>query len=312
MSGVPGLRDIVKRVGGELVNGGREARVPGPGHSRRDRSLSLRSAADGRVLFHDFTGNHSVGEIRAHLGLSSGEGYQPTSAEARAAKRLRDAEAAALLAEKHAFCEQVWSQTVEPAGTVVSAYLGARLLLSSELSLVCPDIRFSPAAPRAVPWNRMKDDPPPPPPHPAMVCLARDHLGRAQGLHLTYLDSQGRKAFGSRSRIMIGSMTGASLQLAPISPDGTLAVGEGMETARGFTLLRGVPTWATFSTSGLRNFVVPRGVRRLIIAADNDANGAGFAAAADLAERARSTCDVEIEVPTAVGDDWADVWSRRA
>lgn len=310
MSGVPDLRDIVKRVGGEIVNGGREARVPGPGHSKRDRSLSLRLSAGGRVIFHDFTGKHSVREVRAHLGLSFGENYQPTAAETRAAKRLRDAEAAALLAEKNAFCEALWSETLDPHETVVADYLRSRALVSHRRPMACPDVRFSPAAPRAVPWNRMKDDPPPPPPHPAMVCLARDHLRRPRGLHVTFIDRFGRKAFGSRSRIMVGPMAGASLQLAPISEDGTLAVGEGMETARGFTLLRGVPTWATFSTSGLRSFVVPRGVRRLIIAADNDSNGAGVAAAEHLAERARNVCDVEIEQPDAIGDDWAKVWSR--
>lgn len=299
--GYPDLRDFVMRCGGELVNGGREARVPGPGHSKRDRSLSLRLSEDGRVIFHDFSGKHSFLEVKAHLGLADADSFTPNKAEREAERRRRDAENARLDLEKLNFCASVWEGTLPTDGTVVERYL-----LSRGLSLDCGDVRFHPAAPRVVPWNRTDDDPAPPPPHPAMVCLARNARREARGLHITFLNSKGQKAFGHRSRIMAGPMIGTSLQTAPIGRDGILAIAEGLETAGSFALLEGVPTWAAFSTSGIRGFEVPYAVRKLIIAADNDANGAGLQAANDLAERARSRCSVEIRAPGKVGD-WNDV-----
>lgn len=304
MTTYPDLRDFVLRCGGELVNGGREARVPGPGHSKRDRSLSLRLADDGRVIFNDFSGKHSFMEIKSHLGLADRD-YKPDKAEQEASRRRHEAEKARQEVEKLDFCATVWEGAEAAAGTVVERYLAAR-----GFTLDCSDVRFHPGAPRAVPWNRMSGDPAPPPPHPAMICLARNVRREARGLHITFLNGKGQKAFGHRSRIMAGPMLGAALQTAPVSPDGVLAIAEGMETAGSFSILHGVPTWAAFSTSGIRGFQVPYSVRKLIIAADNDANEAGLQAAEDLAARARSRCSVEIFVPERVGD-WNDVLVER-
>ncbi len=48
------LARIVARLGGVLLDGGRRALVPGPGHSKHDRSVSLLAAEDGRILVHCF------------------------------------------------------------------------------------------------------------------------------------------------------------------------------------------------------------------------------------------------------------------
>ena len=53
-----------------------------------------------------------------------------------------------------------------------------------------------------------------------------------------------------------------------------MAVAEGTETALAFLGLYGVPCWSTLGTGGLRRFEPP-GLQRLIIAADNDADGLG-------------------------------------
>lgn len=295
------LRDFVQKHGGSLAEGGRAALIPGPNHSKRDRSLSLRLTPEGRVIYFDHSGSHSHGEIASYLGLDTARRYEASNAEKIAARRRHEAAAARLEAEKLAFCEQVWSETVPFAGSPGETYLAGR-----RLAIDCSDIRWSPAAPRAVPWNQLAGDTPPPPPHPAMVLLARDGRGTPRGLHITFITEAGKKAFGDRSRIMAGPMVGAAFRSAPIGNDGVLALAEGMETAGAFARIKGVPTWAAFSTSGLRNFQLPVGVKRLLIAADNDANGAGMAAAEDLAKRARTRCDVEIFVPDEIGD-WADV-----
>lgn len=51
-----GLAEIVRALGGDLYAGGRRASVPGPGHSRTDRSVSLALEGD-RVLIHSFAGD---------------------------------------------------------------------------------------------------------------------------------------------------------------------------------------------------------------------------------------------------------------
>lgn len=299
---IPDLRDIVARLGGELSSGGRQASIPGPGHSKRDRSLSLRVSEDGtRILFNSFAGD-TAREVFAYLGIDNASEYKPTSAEVRAAIKRREDEARKAEAEKLGFCAAIWEGTLDLAGSPAARYLWNRGLVLDGAS----DIRFHPAVPRKAPWSIMEGDPPPPEPHPALVCLARNGKGAARGIHATYVTDDGVKAFGDRSRLMFGPMSGAALRAAPIGRDGRLAVAEGLETAGAFTVLRSVPTWATFSTSGLVGFEVPLEVRHLIIAADRDANGAGVRAAEQLAERVSSRCSIEIHLPDRIGD-WSDI-----
>lgn len=298
---IPDLRAIVQRLGGELSAGGRQATIPGPGHSRRDRSLSLRVSEDGaRILFNSFAGD-SARDVFSYLGIDGASEYKPSRAEIEAARRLREAESRRLEVEKLDFCADVWDGTAPLENTA-----GALYLYNRGLVLQAQDIRFHPSAPRSVPWNRMADDPAPPPPAPAVVCLARNGRGEPRGLHLTYVTEDGRKAFGDWSRLMMGPMSGAAVRTGPVGRDGVLAVAEGLETAGSFSVLRSVTTWATFSTSGLKGFEVPLSVRRLLIAADHDENGAGLRAAQELAERVSTRCDVDIFAPAEVGD-WNDV-----
>lgn len=303
---LPDLKDIVARLGGDLSHGGRMASVPSPGHHKKDRGLSLRVSDDGeRILFHSFNGA-SPRDVFAYLGIEGASEYKPSRQEYAVTMRRREAEARKLEAEKLAFCAEVWNGTLDLAGSLAARYLRNRGLVLDG----CPDIRFHPSAPRRAPWSAGTDAEPPLP-IAAMVCLARNGRGEPRGIHATYISPEGMKAFGGRSRLMFGPMSGAALRTAPIATDGTLAVAEGVETAGGYSVLRSVPTWATFSTSGLTGFEVPAEVRRLLIAADHDENGAGFKAAEQLAHRVRGRCEVEIEVPRSPGD-WSTVMMEGA
>jgi hypothetical protein len=67
-----GLRTIARALGGEIS--GRQILAPGPGHSRFDRSLSIRiePAAPGGFVVHSFAGDDPIvckDHVRQRLGL---------------------------------------------------------------------------------------------------------------------------------------------------------------------------------------------------------------------------------------------------
>lgn len=296
------LRDIVRQHGGDLYAGGRQANIPAPGHSKHDRSLSLTLSDDGeRIIFNQFSENGgSVRAIMAYLGIQARVRPQ-TAAERARYQRLRDherrvrqAQARAQADADRALCRSIWEGAQPAAATPVESYLWGRGLI-----VEASDVAFHPAAPRS-------KDPEKQATAPAMVCMVRSFDGRAQALHLTYLRPGGT---GRDNRLMFGSVSGHAVQLAPLGRDRTLAVAEGIETAASYMALRSVPTWAALSTSGLQGFVIPPGLRRLIIAADGDKGG--DMAARALAERARRTCEVEVHAAPD-GDDWNDVLRRSA
>lgn len=282
--------------GGIVYDNGRRWVGPGPGHSRKDMSLSVMVAPDGRALVHSFAGD-PFPACADWLGVG-GDRARPMDRTARAALvRQREADAKRREVEAQAFVASVWSGAQPIEATPAESYLFGRGIVLEG----CEDVRFHPAAPRSRSVENEK------PPYPAMVALVRDVKGQLAGLHCTYLSADGRKAFGpARSRLMFGRVGGGAVRLSPMGADGLLGVAEGIETAAAFGALKGVPTWATLSTSGLQAFVLPPNVRRLLIAADCDDGGAGHAAARTLAERAHRFCDVEIH-PAPAGQDWADV-----
>ncbi|MFZ4604503.1 MAG: virulence-associated protein E, partial [Caulobacterales bacterium] len=71
------LERIVRACGGELYAGGRRALIPGPGHSRQDRSVSLYETDDGRVLVHCFSPQDDWRTVAAWLQT---RGLKPTPA----------------------------------------------------------------------------------------------------------------------------------------------------------------------------------------------------------------------------------------
>src|SRR5690606_37209072 len=177
--------------------------------------------------------------------------------------------------------------------SIAETYLSSRGLILEE----CPDIRFHPAAPRTKDRDKVV------PPCPAMVAVVRDRDGASMGLHLTYLAADARgKAFGKKSRLMLGPMRGGTVHLTPAGP--ALGLREGIETCLAYRVRTGLPVWAALTTSQYASFELPRRVRRLVIAADGDRGGMNAAAA--LAERMSRLCDVEID-PAPESQDWADV-----
>lgn len=291
------LRAIVERVGaGDLYNGGKAALVPGPGHSRKDRSLSLKLSPDGsRVLWWSHAGDEAA-DVWKHIGLDAAQDREPIR-ESPAKRAARIAAERREAARKLAFCADLWGRTVEAGGTAVEHYLRGRDITGP----IPQALRFHPAAPTRYP----SPDLPPAPTFPAMVAIVTAPDGKsAAGIHATFLAPGGAGKAALRSpRRMFGEFRGAVVQLGPMPADGGLGVAEGIETALAYRSLAGVPTWAALSTSGLRSFTPPPGVKLLTIAADGDP--AGVSAATALADRASRRCDCVISAAPE-GEDWAD------
>lgn len=154
--------------------------------------------------------------------------------------------------------------------------------------------------------------------YPVMLAKVQAPDGKMIGLHRTFLAPDGRKAAVPTAKKLMpasGRMTGAAIRLGePIDrPDGlSLGVAEGIETALAVAANFELACWAAISAGGIRSFEWPSGIRQLFVMADNDLNGVGQAAGAQLAKRAAAGGLVarNIAAPSA-GADWADVWAEK-
>jgi putative DNA primase/helicase len=280
--------------GGDLSRDGRSAYIPGPGHSRRDRGVKVVLADDGRPIVHSFHGD-DWRQLRHELGLEQIQGESLSPSERQRRQQVRRAAELERRRQTQAFCARVWGETVEATGSPVETYLRSRGL-AGEIPLV---LRFHRACPRSYP-----DQAKPIRVAPSMVAIVQGPDGRPSGLHCTALLIDGSaKAFGDRSRVMFGEIVGGSVRLSQVPERGDLAVCEGIETAWSFGQMNDLSCWAALSTSMLKAFKPPAGLRRLVIGADGDQPGLVTARA--LAERASTQCEALV-VAAPEGRDWND------
>jgi hypothetical protein len=288
------LYEIRTRVGGEVYNGGRDLICPGPGHSKRDRSLHVSLNHEGRVVFHSFAKDPFEAVVK-HLGVETAREGPFDLEKWKQAKRERERLEEEKRQKTLAWCLKVWNETTEAEGTPAETYLRFR----GHDGLIPPVLRFHPNAPRGYEATGCG---------PAMVALVESVLGKPQGLHVTFLKPDGRgKATTGKAKLVFGTAKGGAIRLAP-PEDGTLAVAEGIETALSFSALSHAPTWSALSAGGLARFVPPLGVRTLIVAADN--GEAGMEAADQLAQARRATHNVFICAPPE-GGDWNETHQMR-
>ena len=118
---------------------------------------------------------------------------------------------------------------------------------------------------------------------PALVALVTHGLDdTALAVHRTFLAHDGAgKAPIEPQRMMLGPCRGGVVRLAPC--DGSVMIGEGIETCLAAMQATHRPAWAALSTSGLLTLVLPASVRDVVILADGD--DVGEAAAQDAAHR---------------------------
>ncbi|MBN8967719.1 MAG: toprim domain-containing protein [Rhizobiales bacterium] len=269
------LRNIADTLGGDVISN-RYVLCPGPGHSRKDRSLKVKFKSDGTFSVTSFANDDwrtCKDHVRDRLGLPNDWRVHDNDDAPVIHLRERDDDEPARIRT----ALQRWRHAIPIAGTLAERYLASRGLTYSGDA-----IRY-----------RANDR--------TMVSLITDiFTAEPCGVHCTYLDGDGRKA----ERKMHGRARGAVVRLsADEDVEYGLAIGEGIETAlaTGFA-----PRWACLSAGTMAAFPVLAGIECLSIFADNDASGTGLAAAKICAERWHSSRrEVFIHIPNQTGVDFA-------
>ena len=289
------LRNIVEKLGGDLWAGGVQANIPAPGHSARDRSVSLRLGRDGRLVINTFAGTdwREVMDDLRERGLID-DGKRPAGVGGQARTSFPEPARSAL--ERLKVARAIWADGQDATALTLSAK-HARLRHIERALPGSMVLRHATAAPIRA-YGRHGG-----PVHPALLVALSDAEGAFTAVEITFLDSNARRSRRVQlSRKIVGLVpAGSAVRIDEVQDE--LVAGEGF-----FSVLSGserfqLPAWALLSTRNMRRFTPPPGLRRLVIAADRGADGE--ASAEVLAGRARSSgVRVWIEYPPSPFGDW--------
>ncbi len=242
------LRALARALGGDVV--GRQVLAPGPGHSPKDRSLSIAlsaTAPEGFLAFShagdDFTACRD--HVKWALRIKS---KRDIDARRSAECRRRPSEPR-LNSESRDHALALWGASVDPRGTLAERYLNGRgLELDDDLAGAV--LRWHPGI-------------------SAMLALFRNiETDKPQSISRTFLDGDARKL----GRKFLGPVGGGAIKLdADDAVLGGLHIGEGVETAMAARALGLRPTWALGSKGAIGAFPVLPAVDALTILAEPDA-----------------------------------------
>jgi hypothetical protein len=249
---------------------------PGPGHSKRDRSLSVTFHADGSFTTNSFSGD-DFRDCRDHVKIILGITREDPVVVSAPPGPIYSGSSAARIASM----DRLWAQCVPIAGTLAERYLNRR-----GLSYNGDSWRFRPTG-------------------RALIAIISDAItGDPIGWHETLLDGDGNKT----GRLMHGRATGGVVRLYPCGDTHELGIAEGIETAlaTGFR-----PVWACLSSSIMKGFPVLSGIGHLKVFADHDK--AGVEAANAVGERWHTAGRrVSLTMPELPGADFADILQEAA
>lgn len=294
------LFEVAHALGGKVH--GRQVLAPGPGHSRKDQSLSVRLATTSHKGFvvHSYCGDDwrdCEEYVASALGLPADhwrehkERREPNSLEAMR-RRERRIESERREAEDDARRQRsalrIWNAATDPRSTIVATYLRSRGLELPD-DIAGEGIRFHPRCP----WGESF--------LPAMVApFCNIETGEITGIHRTGLTTDGQKV----GRKMLGIAAGAAIMLDPCETVSLgLAIGEGIETSLSARQLGIRPVWALGSVDAIRTFPVLPGVEGLTVLGETGDSGASASACHEVGTRwHRAGRTVEIIVPRVAGD----------
>ena len=204
----------------------------------------------------------AIVEAHRFLALPVRPGVPPPAAAAGSPNR--NAESA----------HRIWKLCRDIAATHADAYLRSRQIAVSAQ----PSLRFHPTLLHRDGATLRR--------FPALVAAVLDNDRALRGIHRTWLDPRRpAKAPLAEPRKTLGAIRTHAVRFGTPGPDGVLIAGEGIETVLSVvTALPAVPAVSALSSGNLRVFVPAPGLRRLVIAADNDDDGR------DAALRLRRVC----------------------
>lgn len=294
MGGNSPLSTFARALGGTIV--GAQVLAPGPGHSPKDRSLSVRlsSMAPEGFVVHSHASDDPLAcrdHVRARMGWRRPDRFGSEAAPALADPR-RQAETDDEPA-KIARAAAIWHEARDPRGTIVEHYLASRGL-DLPWEAAGEALRFHPRCPwRDAEAERTIYV-------PAMIGAMRSmETEEITGVHRTRLTADGRKV----DRRMLGKAAGAAIMLCPMSAlGGGLAVAEGIETALAGWQLGWSHVWALGSVGAIAGLPL-LGFDALTVMAETGDNGASERAVAAVAARwSKAGREVIIISPRSGGD----------
>lgn len=295
------LPTIAKALGG-VVTGG-QVLAPGPGHSAQDRSLSVRIGETGKPIVFSHAGDDKrrcLEYVEKRLGIT----WQPdspsfggsVSSKANGSKLANGLESQPV-DKRQASALRIWSESVDPRGTLVETYLASRQLELSDF-VAMTTLRFHPACPFGEGVR-----------HPCMVAAFRSiETGAVVAIHRTALTADAKKI----DRKMLGPVIGAAIMFSDLDAErGALAAGEGIESAMSGLAMGFAPAWALGSAGSIAKLPVVNGVDTLTILGEHDRANAEAARACG-ARWSEAGREVLIALPKpGFGKDTNDAWQAR-
>jgi hypothetical protein len=263
---------ITRALGGDWY--GSYGLIPGPGHSPKDRSVSIRPhrSDPNDVVIHSFAGDDDLAvkdELR-HRGLLPERSGRPRSRQPLNAARepAPAAQETEEVRKRLGLARWLWRRSQPIAGTLAERYLRARGI-EGDLSAT---LRFLPASGRhpstMIAAFGLPDEPEP--------GLLRIEMAAIRGVHLTKLRADGLgKADVDKPKTTRGKGHSLPIVLAPVNDGLGLAITEGIEDALSVHLAQGLGVWAAGSASRMPGLAehVPEYVECITVFIDADPAG---------------------------------------
>jgi hypothetical protein len=278
------LRSMAAALGGDVVKGPKGPFIlcPGPGHSAKDRSLSVAPSAtdlDGFVCFSH--ANDAWQDCRKHVLTRTGG--QSSEYRKTAKQQVKHA-----ITDNGTLARHLWREGVDPRGTLVELYLNSRRLDLPD-DIAGRVVRFH----GACKWGGTR--------RPCMLTAFRSiRDDRIVAVHRTLLSDDGRKL----DRRMLGPVAGAAIKVDDDTDvEYGLAICEGFETGLAGRLLGFRPVWALGSAGAIAEFPVLPDIDGLTILAETDDSGANARAVRTCGNRwAAAGREIIIATPRVAGD----------
>ena len=250
-----------------LPHGRRSGRYWTAGDIRgaRGRSLFVRLAPPGVPGKWTDSATSEHGDLLDLIRIASGGSLRAALAEARAFLYIPPVPVAdgTHTYDRIEAARRLWQRCRAIDGTHAESYLHARGLARCRF----PALRFHPSLMYRDGGGVRR--------LPALVAAVTGTDGAVTGVHRTWLDpSRLAKAPVARPRKALGRVHGHAVRFGTPATD-TLLVGEGIETV--LSLVTAMPETvaaAALSAGSLGAFAPPAGLARLVIARDNDVEGA--------------------------------------